>query len=168
MKNLILIIGPNGVGKTTTAKALLEHINRSAYIDADWCRAINPFIFTTETQKTVTENLFCLIRNYLMCPDIDTVIFPYSFHGGRKDIFESVLRRVDEMKIEYELVTVLLTCSLEENIIRAKEDGRDETRIERGIRNTFNFYNDYNCFKIDSTKLSISQVVNKIIARDVT
>ena len=45
MKKLILIIGPNGVGKTTTAKILLQKLSKCAYVDADWCRAINPFPF---------------------------------------------------------------------------------------------------------------------------
>lgn len=44
MKKLILIIGPNGVGKTTTAKILLQKLSKCAYVDADWCRVINPFL----------------------------------------------------------------------------------------------------------------------------
>lgn len=45
MKKLILILGPNGVGKTTTAKILLQKLSKCAYVDADWCRAMNPFPF---------------------------------------------------------------------------------------------------------------------------
>ena len=61
----------------------------SAYVDADWCRAINPFQFTEATKKTVTDNIFCLFRNYLLCTDIETVIFPYGFHGERKSIYST-------------------------------------------------------------------------------
>ena len=46
MKKLILILGANGVGKSTTAEILLQRLSKCAYIDADWCRAINPFPFT--------------------------------------------------------------------------------------------------------------------------
>ena len=34
MKKLILIIGPNGVGKTTTATVLLQKLSKCAYVDA--------------------------------------------------------------------------------------------------------------------------------------
>lgn len=86
-KRLITIVGANGVGKTTTSNALLQMRTHSAYVDADWCRAINPFQFTEKTKETVTENIFCLFRNYLLCDDIETVIFPYGFHGERKSIY---------------------------------------------------------------------------------
>ena len=46
MKKLIVILGPNGVGKTTAAKAFLDKYTKCAYVDADWCRAINPFFLT--------------------------------------------------------------------------------------------------------------------------
>lgn len=67
MKQIIVIIGPNGVGKSTTAKVLLDSCEKCAYVDADWCRAINPFPFTEATRRTVIENIYCLIRNYMLC-----------------------------------------------------------------------------------------------------
>ena len=74
----------------------------SAYVDADWCRAINPFQFTEATKKTVTDNIFCLFRNYLLCTDIETVIFPYGFHGERKSIYNEVIRRLRDEGIIFE------------------------------------------------------------------
>ena len=72
MKKLIVILGPNGVGKSTTAQKILKKRARCAYVDADWCRAINPFPFTPATKVAVTENIYCMLRNYLLCEDIDT------------------------------------------------------------------------------------------------
>ena len=46
MKRLIVIIGPNAVGKTTTAKCLVEKLPQTAYVDSDWCRCMNPFLLT--------------------------------------------------------------------------------------------------------------------------
>lgn len=54
-KNLIVIIGPNGVGKSSVAKSLLSHYLKSAFVDSDWCRVINPFPFTEVTKETVTD-----------------------------------------------------------------------------------------------------------------
>ena len=163
MKKIILIIGPNGVGKSTTARAFLDKNTRCAYIDADWCRCINPFDFTHETKKTVTENIFCLFKNYLTCPDIDMVVFPYGFHGERKEIFDAVIQRLNSELLEYKLFPIILTCSLEENIKRVEKDKRDIVRIKRGIKNTFHFYDNYPYTKIDTTKESVEQVVDKIL-----
>ena len=57
MKQLIVIIGPNGVGKTTTAKKIVEQYENVAYVDSDWCRVMNPFAFTESTKDTITENV---------------------------------------------------------------------------------------------------------------
>jgi adenylate kinase family enzyme len=50
MKQLIIIIGPNGVGKSTTAKKIVEQFEKTAYVDSDWCRVMNPFAFTETTK----------------------------------------------------------------------------------------------------------------------
>jgi len=163
MKKLIVIVGPNGVGKSTAATALLEQCIKCAYVDADWCRAINPFLFTPATKKAVTDNIYCLLKNYLLCGDIETIVFPYGFHGGRKEIFDEVLERLKKWNIEFKVVPFLLKCSMEENKKRAIADGRDAARIQRGMENTFHFYDnvDYPC--IDSTELTPDQVAERII-----
>ncbi len=99
---LIVMIGPNGVGKSSAAKSFITHYPKSAFIDSDWCRVMNPFPYTERTKQTVTDNIYCLIRNYLLCKDIDYVIFTYGFHGERKDIFDSVVQRLQKEKINFE------------------------------------------------------------------
>ena len=81
MKKIVILIGSNGVGKSTTAEAFMQQEKKCAYIDSDACRAMNPFSHTPATKKTVIENIYCLFRNYLLCVDIETIVFPYSFHG---------------------------------------------------------------------------------------
>lgn len=163
MKKVIVIIGPNGVGKSTTAKALLSQCQKCAYIDADWCRAINPFPFTKETKKVVTANIYCLFKNYLLCQDIDLIVFPYGFLGERKSIFDEVIQRLADENIVFQLQIFVLKCSLDENINRATKDGRDEERIKRGIANTFSFYDAYAYPVIDTTVLTPNQVAEQII-----
>ena len=162
-KKLITIIGANGVGKTTTSEVLLQLCKHSAYVDADWCRAINPFQFTEATKKTVTDNIFCLFRNYLLCDDIETVIFPYGFHGERKEIYDEVIHRLREEAISFEEHIVILKCEYEENKRRSIKDNRGSERVERGMRNTFYFYDDFEYPEIDTTSLSPEQVAKKIL-----
>lgn len=119
IKKLILIIGPNGVGKTTTAEILLQKLSKSAYVDADWCRAINPFSFTNATKYAVVKNIYSLFKNYFLCEDIKYVIFPYGFHGERKQIFEQVISSLREDAIPFEVCPIILKCCRDENIRRA-------------------------------------------------
>lgn len=163
MKQIISILGPNAVGKSTTASILLEECPMSAYIDSDWCRAINPFIFTPSTKKAVTDNISCLLKNYLLCDDIETIFFPYSFHGERKAIFEEVISRLKNEQIEFGVHHIILKCSEAENIKRAIIDGRDETRIQRGMRNTFHYYDELRYPVIDTTNIKPEQVAEQIL-----
>lgn len=162
IKKVVVLIGPNGVGKSTTAKTFMQQHTKCAYIDSDYCRAINPFPFTPATKKAVTENIYCLFRNYLLCTDIEMVVFPYGFHGERKEIFNTVMKRLTDDGISFEITTIVLKCSLEENIKRAEADGRNKERIEGGIKNTFNFYDDFTEPSIDTTGLSPEEVVKQI------
>ena len=162
-KNLITIIGANGVGKSTTAKELLRICPNSAYIDAEWCRATNPFQLTEKIKKTVTDNIFCLIKNYLLCDEIETVIFPYGFHGERKSVYDEVMCRLNNECIVFDKHIIVLKCEYEENKKRCINDGRDSERVERGLKNTFGFYDGFNYPVIDTTILYPQQVAKKIV-----
>lgn len=163
MKKVILIIGSNGVGKSTTSKILLSLLPNSAYIDSDCCRAINPFRLTEETKIAVTQNIYCMFHNYLLCNDINTIIFPYGFHGERKEIWEQVVYKLKADNIMFDIYIILLKCSWEENIRRAKLDNRDSERIERGMKNTFSFYDTDQYITIDTTNLSAEETAEKIL-----
>lgn len=143
MKKIILVLGANGVGKSTTSEILLQKLAKCAFIDADWCRAINPFPFTDATKNAVSDNIYSLFKNYLLGEDIEFIIFPYGFHGERKQIFEQVLRRLRQDNIAFELYPIILKCDREENIKRAIKNGREKERIERGMKNTYAFCDTY-------------------------
>lgn len=163
MKRLIVIVGPNAVGKTTTAKYLVDKLPKTAYVDSDWCRFMNPFPFTEVTKQTVTKNMYDILHNYLVCEEIENVIFTYSWHGERKKIYDTLISQLKRDKIKLEEHIVILKCSAEENLSRAENDGRDIMRIERGMKNTFSFYDEYDYPSIDSTNMSTNEVAERII-----
>lgn len=162
MKKLIVIVGPNAVGKSTTAMKIKEQYPKSAFVDSDWCRVMNPFALTDITKKTVTENMYCLLRNYLLCEEISTVIFTCSWHGGRKELYDRVIKKLQNDGIEFQEMIIVLKCSEPENRRRALVDNRDEERIERGIKNTFSFYDEFEYPCIDTTNMTVLEVVEYI------
>ena len=162
MKTLLTILGPNGVGKSTVAQKIMELRENIALVDSDWCRVIKPFVFTESTKQTVIENIYCLLRNYLYCRDIDTVLFTYGWHGERKEIYEKIIEKLKRDNIDFQNRVIILKCSKEENIRRAKNDGRDDERVKRGMEKTFSFYDRFDFPCIDTTNMLPEEVAKKI------
>lgn len=163
MKKLVLICGANGIGKSTASKALLSVLQKSAYVESDFCRMTNPDDFRPALLQMQFQNLCALIGNALACPEIESVIFPYGLHGHRKELFE---RLWEEIKREFPdtcLVPLLLTCSPEENVRRAKADGRDLERIERGMKNSGNVYDLVDWPRIDVTELTPDETAQAML-----
>lgn len=163
MKKLIVLLGPNAVGKSSVCKALLSRCSASAWVDADWCRQINPYPFTNTTKKTVTDNLYMLIRNYLVCDDIQWVFFPYSLHGEQEGIFRELCERLDRENLDLQVHTIVLKCSMEEIIRRGKADSRERDRIERGIMESFSLYEELELPAIETTELSIEETAEEVL-----
>ncbi len=163
MKQLIVIIGPNGVGKSTTARNIVERHENTAYVDSDWCRVMNPFDFTEITKETIVQNIYSLLHNYLSCDVVNTVVFTYTWHGVRKEIYDRVIQILKTSGLDFEERIIILRCSREENIKRAFQDGRDEERVKRGMDLTFTFYDEYAYPMIDTTNMTPLQVADRIM-----
>ena len=93
MKRLILISGPMGVGKTTVATLLQGRIDHSVFLDGDWCWVMNPFTVTDETKAMVLDNITHLLRNFLACTQLETVIFCWVMDS--QTILDSILSRLE-------------------------------------------------------------------------
>lgn len=83
-------------------------------------------------------------------------------YGGRKEIFDTVISRLEQDKIRFEVCLIVLKCDLQENRRRCEQDGRDAERTERGMKNTFHFYDHYDCPCIITTDLSPEEVAERI------
>lgn len=162
MTQLIVILGPNGVGKSTTAMKIKDQYSGSAFVDSDWCRVMNPFPLTDITTETVIKNMYCLLRNYLLCEEINTIIFTYSWHGGRKELYDKVITLLRNDGIEFKENIIILKCSEPENRKRALADNRDIERVERGMQNTFSFYDELEYPCINTTNMTVSEAAERV------
>ena len=62
MKRLYVIGGPMGVGKTAACRQLQQLLDRSVFLDGDWCWDAHPFQATEETREMVLENISLYYR----------------------------------------------------------------------------------------------------------
>ena len=161
-KKLIFVCGPNGVGKSSVCRELVNYIEDSAYVDSDWCTARNPFILNEETINISRQFMQFMLTRYLECSIYNNIIWSYGFHGHRKDSFNKIMMELRELNIDFDFIPIILTCDINENIERMKHDNRDDERIERAIRNTRKTYNDYHFYALDTTEMTIEDTVNEM------
>ncbi len=77
MKQLVLIGGPLGVGKTTITQQLKQRLPNSVYLDGDWCRDANPFIVNKETKTMVIDNITFLLNQFIDSSIYQTILFTW-------------------------------------------------------------------------------------------
>ena len=73
------------------------------------------------------------------------------------------MNRLRNEGIIFDEYIVALKCEYGENKRRSISDNRDHERVERGMKNTFNFYDGFGYSTIDTTFLSPDQVAKKIM-----
>lgn len=161
-KRLILILGPNGVGKSTVCAELLSHIPHSAYIDTDMLKMANPAEFTDQMITLHKKNILSLMHNYFHCGFVDTILLPYGIHGHRKAMLREMIADLQD-HYDLHIDTVILTCSEEENVRRMKSQGRDDARIARALQYSRYLYQDTVYPLVDVTNLTVKQTAMEII-----
>ncbi|MTI69186.1 MAG: nucleotide kinase [Firmicutes bacterium] len=157
MKKLIIINGTMGVGKTLTSKLLYKTLEKSVWLDGDWCWMMNPFEVTEENKKMVEDNIIYLLNNFLKNSSFKYVIFNWVIH--KEYIFDIIL---DKLNGDFQVYKISLTCSKDELRKRILKDNREEEVITKSIERLKN-YEDMSTIKIDTTDKLPKDVVKEII-----
>ena len=161
MKNLFLIGGPMGVGKTRTSQILKLRLSDCVYLDGDRCWDADPFIVTEETKEMVTDNICYLLNNFIKCSRYKNIVFTWVMHTD--DIIDSILSRINKENIRVINISLvafpdIIISRLEKDIALGK---RKEDVIERSLDRLKSFEN-VNSIKIDTSDLTTSEVAEKI------
>lgn len=165
MKTLYFIGGTMGVGKTTVSQALKRSLNRSAFLDGDWCWDMHPFLVTPETKRLVQENIVTLLNNFLHSPAFDHVIFCWVLH--QQEIIDSLRKQIDLSNCH--LITLSLVCNsdiLRERLQKDIDNGlRQNDILERSIAR-LPLYESLNTKKIDVGGKTKEEIVSEILKID--
>lgn len=161
MKNLIIINGTMGVGKTATCEKLNSKLNNSVWLDGDWCWMMSPFVVNDETKSMVIDNITHSLRNFLGIGHFENIIFNWVM--DKEEIFQDILQEL--IGLEFNLYKITLTCSDEILIKRIDADirtgKRDKDCIERSLKRQ-EAYKILDTIKIDTTNKTVEQVVELI------
>lgn len=162
MKHLYVIGGTMGVGKTTACRILKEKLERSVFLDGDWCWDMHPFQVTEETKQMVQENIAFVLNNFLSCTAYDHVIFCWVLH--QQQIIDELLARLRIQDCQVHRIS--LVCDPEELERRIRGD------VEAGIRgkdaavrsrSRLALYDQLDSRRLDVTALTPEETAGEIL-----
>jgi adenylate kinase family enzyme len=164
MKNLIVINGTMGVGKTTTSRALQKMLPNCVFLDGDWCWDMSPFIVNEETKEMVLDNISYLLNNFLSCSVYENIVFCWVMH--EQGTLDDVLSRLDTKHSN--VYKFSLVCSQEALIFRLTKDvelgSRTNDVINRSVPRLKN-YLAMDTLPIDVSEISAKEAAEIILKR---
>ncbi len=125
VKNLYLIGGTMGVGKTTVSKKLMKLLPDSVLLDGDWCWMSDPFQVTDETKSMVIDNICHMLNNFIKCSAYRNIIFCWVMH--QQSIIDDIISRLDISGCNIRSISLVAD-------VKALE-GRLKKDIASGLRN---------------------------------
>lgn len=130
MKNLVVIGGPMGVGKTEVSRCLQKYLAPAAFLDGDWCWDMQPFRATPETKEMVQENIAFMLRSFLRCSQYENVVFCWVLPGD--EVWEELQRRIGA-EVPFDLHRFTLLCGEENLRARLERDLCSGTREDPDV-----------------------------------
>ena len=161
MKNLFIVGGTMGVGKTAVCQQLKRILPDSVFLDGDWCWDADPFQVTDETKAMVTNKICYLLNNFLKCSAYENIIFCWVMH--EQSIINSILEKQDTQNCEVKCVSLVADDkTLCERLAMDVERGiRSEDIIERSIAR-IPMYQALGTIKIDTNAKTVAMIANEI------
>ena len=161
VKNIYIIGGSMGVGKTMVGKLLKSKLPNSVFLDGDWCWDMNPFQVTAETKDMVMDNICYLLNNYIKCSVYENIIFCWVLQ--EQATIDTIMNNISCRECETKVVS--LVCDEETLRERLQNDINDNYRtddiIEKSIR-YMPLYDSLKTIKIDTSRRSIGEIAKEI------
>jgi len=164
MKNLYLIGGTMGVGKTTTCQLMKRQLNSSVFLDGDWCWDMHPLQVTEETKIMVMGNICFLLNNFIQCTVYENIIFCWVMH--RQKIIDDIVSRLNTADCKVHLIS--LVCGEQALQSRLKKDVDAGIRAEDVIARSIEripLYAELQTQKVDVSEISPQEAADFIIQK---
>ena len=161
MKRVVIINGPIGVGKTTVGKLLCKRLDKSAFIDGDWCFDLHPFIANKETKDMAIDNIVHIINNYLNCSYCDFVVFCWVM--DKKEVYRKIVENIQREDIR--LYEITLNCTEEALVDRWHKDTLCDWRIDEWLnisKKSLKYFKGLDTILIDTSNKSAIDIAEKI------
>lgn len=161
-KNLYIVGGTMGIGKTTVCRILKKKLDNCVFLDGDWCWDMDPFQVTPETKKMVLGNIIFLLNSFIHCPAYGNVVFCWVMHEQK--IIDDILSGLDTAEWEVKLFSLI--CSREALVERLKKDVETGIRTEDVIARSMErlpLYENLDTVKIDVSALTPEQTAECIM-----
>lgn len=155
-KQCIIIMGAPGVGKTSTARQLLETIPKAQWVDADDLWRIHPFEVDNHNKTMVESNIKHIYQSFIDNPNLDTMIFTWVIPH------QTLLNNIHKWFNQTDNLTVILTCDKTHYRQRLSQDNRN---IKRQLENYDTLHKSYQAMglpSLDTTHLTINDTVEQI------
>lgn len=162
MKNLYMIGGPMGVGKTTVCQRLKERLPKAVFLDGDWCWDGSPFVVNDETKAMVEDNICHVLNNFIHCTEYENVIFCWVMH--QPEIIDGILERLDTE--DCRVWAVSLVCSaqaLRQRLRRDVDAGLRKADVVTRSLERLPLYDRLNTLKLDVSELTADEAAEKLI-----
>ncbi|MHB1295244.1 MAG: AAA family ATPase [Anaerolineae bacterium] len=156
MKNLVIINGTMGVGKTATSRALARLLPRAAFLDGDWCWTYRPDAVNDETKALVMDNITHMLGNYLQCSAYDNIVFCWVADSDA--IIGQILAPLQGLAFNLHKLTI--TCS-EETLRRRLAPVRTPEAIASSVSRLQRF-TGMATVKIDNEGLTVLETAEEI------
>lgn len=159
-KKLAIVNGPPGIGKTATCRVLQQFLQRSVWLDGDWCWMANPWIVTEETKRMAENNIIFLLNSFLNCTEYDFILFSWIFRSD--ELFRKILNKLKSN--DFILYKYTLTCSQDVFRKRLEAAGREESKFPMCMESLQQCENTES-EKINTTNRSVEEIASTLLDR---
>lgn len=161
-KQLYLIGGTMGVGKTSVCRHLKTILPDSVFLDGDWCWDADPFQVTEETKEMVMDNICHLLNNFLRCSAYKIVIFCWVMH--EQTILDRILGGLGIQNCDVRNISLVADKETLRNRLEGdiRQGIRTEDVIERSM-SRLPFYRNLDTVKIDTSGKTTPEIAGEII-----
>jgi tRNA uridine 5-carbamoylmethylation protein Kti12 len=161
MKNLVIVGGTMGVGKTTTCRELQKILPRNVFLDGDWCWDMRPFVVTDETKAMVNSNITHLLNGFLACSEFENIIFCWVLHKQR--ILDDLINSLNLNDCTTHCFSLASTeRALVERLNRDVATGKRSSGITERSVARISLYDELDTVKIDVSTISPADAARRI------